>query len=587
MTDQGHGKSYYFNKKVGIGTKNPESELDVNGIATVNKNIQRSLNEIIVDTIADFPEPINVTDLPVTFDGATNEVQHVYGAGVFSDGQAIEFIGGSLPPEIQLRTIYFAYANDVDSFLLSSTPPSIVVTPVSFSSGSGSARVAGEIHLENKAYCLNNPVFTPYDFVIPTGYASCIKSNLISAQNLVYTGQGTLINGTNIQWFNFDSILISAPFGTIYDINGISVFMYESDTIYNKVANMGSFQNGIYYRINAASAEIGQGYTFTNMSRIGFVNIDYLSTNNLPGTVFFSMSGTFSEITFQGLHLRPQSNEKVFNFDPAMIVEGVSGHGIVIFSEGEERAFAAGSLDQTDPRFNFSGNTGLTSSAISAQVSVGTSSLTTSAPGADIYTHVNSSSWGLLVAERMSLDSNGVSEYEGIEGTTLEVHASLNVAPGDGLNKVIKARLGKIYNSGTIPVTFTNATDLVNEIATERVNGDLISFYKTEGTLPAELRKDVFYYVINKTTDSFQLSYTEGGAAIDFTDDGTGSNSYSEAEFFGIISSVKANVGVPLTTISFGLVRMKTGDSTVMMVARDDSTDIVVSDGGSITNGSL
>ena len=51
-------------------------------------------------------------------------------------------------------------------------------------------------------------------------------------------------------------------------------------------------------------------------------------------------------------------------------------------------------------------------------------------------------------------------------------------------------------------------------------------FKNAPGTLPTGLRKDVIYYVIAKTTDNFQVSYTLGGPAVTFTTAGTGTNSY-------------------------------------------------------------
>ena len=67
-------------------------------------------NEVIINKVADFPDPINTTDLPVTFDGTSNEVRHVYGAGVFADGQAMEFIGDNLPVNVPLCGVVAAGA---------------------------------------------------------------------------------------------------------------------------------------------------------------------------------------------------------------------------------------------------------------------------------------------------------------------------------------------------------------------------------------------------------------------------------------------------------------------------------------------
>ena len=45
---------------------------------------------------------------------------------------------------------------------------------------------------------------------------------------------------------------------------------------------------------------------------------------------------------------------------------------------------------------------------------------------------------------------------------------------------------------------------------------------RIKGTaLPAELDTEVIYHIINKADDTFQLSLTQGGAAVTWTDDGT------------------------------------------------------------------
>lgn len=74
--------------------------------------------------------------------------------------------------------------------------------------------------------------------------------------------------------------------------------------------------------------------------------------------------------------------------------------------------------------------------------------------------------------------------------------------------------------------TFTNATEKVDDVAHGRSNGDKIMFSNSGGALPAELNDYTVYYIINKTDDAFEVSLTSGGAAVTFTDDGTGTNKY-------------------------------------------------------------
>lgn len=73
---------------------------------------------------------------------------------------------------------------------------------------------------------------------------------------------------------------------------------------------------------------------------------------------------------------------------------------------------------------------------------------------------------------------------------------------------------------GTATVTFTNGTDVVNWTSTPAVDGDVFFFYG--GTAPTGLANYTTYYVRDKATNSFKLAATPGGAAINFTTDGSG-----------------------------------------------------------------
>ena len=80
---------------------------------------------------------------------------------------------------------------------------------------------------------------------------------------------------------------------------------------------------------------------------------------------------------------------------------------------------------------------------------------------------------------------------------------------------------------------FINFFNMVNVKAHGLENGDMIRFY-TKGTLPAELNTGQWYYIVNKTTDTFQVSETEGGSVVAFTDDGTETGGHSYQHNFAI-----------------------------------------------------
>lgn len=74
-------------------------------------------------------------------------------------------------------------------------------------------------------------------------------------------------------------------------------------------------------------------------------------------------------------------------------------------------------------------------------------------------------------------------------------------------------------NGGTV---FTAATsDVCTSTAHGLSNGDVL-LLTTSNTLPAGLSLATPYYVIDRTDDTFKLSASSGGSAVDITDTGTG-----------------------------------------------------------------
>lgn len=69
-------------------------------------------------------------------------------------------------------------------------------------------------------------------------------------------------------------------------------------------------------------------------------------------------------------------------------------------------------------------------------------------------------------------------------------------------------------------VTLTNSTNKINWTDHGLSNGDRVRF--GTGTLPSELSSTVWYHVINKTDDDFEVESTLSGGTTGFTSDGSG-----------------------------------------------------------------
>jgi len=76
---------------------------------------------------------------------------------------------------------------------------------------------------------------------------------------------------------------------------------------------------------------------------------------------------------------------------------------------------------------------------------------------------------------------------------------------------------------------FTASTnDVLTSAGHGLQNGDIVNF-STDGTLPGGLldyETDTLYYVIERTDDTFKVSLTSGGSAVDITDAGSGTHTW-------------------------------------------------------------
>lgn len=178
--------------------------------------------------------------------------------------------------------------------------------------------------------------------------------------------------------------------------------------------------------------------------------------------------------------------------------------------------------------------------------------------------------------QRITTTTDGASTYVGLKEVTLKMDGNITMEPANA-TKSLQAtffRQDAIRNT----VTFTNATNLINETATAVADGDTITFNDNVGTLPSEVRNDIVYFVVNKLTDSFQISYTSGGAAITFTDDGSGTNTYATGELHGSTSTLSISAADPGTLVPQALADVSTNDTIFPVISnKSDTVNILVS----------
>ena len=123
---------------------------------------------------------------------------------------------------------------------------------------------------------------------------------------------------------------------------------------------------------------------------------------------------------------------------------------------------------------------------------------------------------------------------------------SENVATGVTAQHQYTYADADLVNSNA-PVTFTDAGDLVSRIAHGYTNDSKVQFYGIVGT--TGLVEAQTYYVINATTDTFQVSATVGGTALALTTNGSAYLlNYKQA-----VVTITPQAGQNLTSINFNV----------------------------------
>lgn len=104
-----------------------------------------------------------------------------------------------------------------------------------------------------------------------------------------------------------------------------------------------------------------------------------------------------------------------------------------------------------------------------------------------------------------------------------------------------------IESTLSVDRTFTAsaATDVLTATAHGFIDGQIVVLMNTGGSLPGGLSSLAYYYVRDKTTDTFKLAASLGGTAIDLTSDGTGTNRVAP---LGSMIGCRANHGSGGTT---------------------------------------
>jgi len=129
---------------------------------------------------------------------------------------------------------------------------------------------------------------------------------------------------------------------------------------------------------------------------------------------------------------------------------------------------------------------------------------------------------GLTAGEEIKYYHNGGTELAGLTNGTSYYPGQVNSSAFILYNTA--ARGANAVANMTIATTGVNTTtNVFTSTAHGLVNGAELNYNNQGGTTITGLTSGTDYFVVNKTTDTFQLALTSGGAAIDIS--GTGNNS--------------------------------------------------------------
>jgi hypothetical protein len=144
---------------------------------------------------------------------------------------------------------------------------------------------------------------------------------------------------------------------------------------------------------------------------------------------------------------------------------------------------------------------------------------------------------------------------------TLEIYQSDDTPAGLAADDVVRFKVWQTadttptldIDSVALPTaTFTaDGTDVITSVAHGRSNGERVKF-SSAGTIPPGLSASIVYYVINAAADTFKVSLTSAGAAVDITGAGTGTHTWTRVyskvtiDVLGVTGTTAAQVTAQL-----------------------------------------
>jgi len=422
---------------------------------------------------------------------------------------------------------------------------------------------------------LMKPITQTLPFLQAVGANMEIITTSRLENTLTYTNSAAQFQGANIGTLAiFDVIFNGSGNGVLFDIDGGTISLKFPD--FNRYDGLGTLQNLVDFFAPGLFAEvISSGLSLIDCLGGTIVDSLFIAQDGNTLTLFDISGASSGEFQLYDNIFDSDSFASFINIDPATFPIDNAVNLIGNNTSVPANFFASGSLIQDDGRILSSNNKAVPISTITAEAILNNNVTVTIIPAARAKVIIAGSTWVGSEESRVTVNSDGTSTYNGNFEAILRLDGNITLEPASS-TKELSCSFADQHGDRTV-VTFTNGTNLINETSTPLVDGDTLTFNDNAGTLPTELREDIVYSVVSKLTNSFQVSYTAGGSAITFTDDGSGTNTYALADLHGSSPSNTVAANSPRNLVPQALESVNKNDKTFLIVENlDDAVNISV-----------
>ncbi len=409
------------------------------------------------------------------------------------------------------------------------------------------------------SYIINQSIVSSFYFEIPVGGSVNIQASSIT-NALVYTGSGGMFRGVNIGLFSTQLTLFQAPAGEFFDFEGLGSCILIS-SFFQNAQGCGSIRIDNFTAFFSQFTDIDTGFIFSDKddlslrSSVSISHCVFFGWKNITTTNMILISGNIDVVAIQDSRLTLDTNIIALDFAPSLATAN-GGKGTNIATQAffdttlGGDVYSSTSLKQDYLNATVFGSVGIPDSTVTIKIFFEINALTTTINTVNVPEAINAR-WNLKLPERMVFQDKFIADF------TTDIITS-------------------VLNDGTTPFNHN------------LVNGDNVTLI-TLGTLPAGLDDTISYFIINSTATTFQLSLTDGGGVVDFTDNGSGTLYYRHVTGINALSwiiyigneeeKIIINAHVSLQVTGSG-----TKDAGSVLIKTDTSFIETVSVRGSIVN---